>query len=231
MCYNKDRAVSPARLVRGLIGAHNERPHGDSKVPPYSVKARLGLMRSAPAGTHCNQCGGPSAAVLCCASTAHVADGRGLLAAATERHVGARGHAQQLGTTLGRTTRTQWESPLIAHCRLGATAVTTLSDNFPSLASPGQSQTASGAHPSAHRAGWARPPRAGGDGGRSTGPGRRPDSSQCLSPRYWLTQGTGGWSRRCWLAGGGRRGCPAVCRRSHPSCARKLSVLSKCPYQ
>ena len=46
-CYNNDAAVSPARLVRGLIGAHNERPHGDSKVPPYSVKARLGLMRSA----------------------------------------------------------------------------------------------------------------------------------------------------------------------------------------
>ena len=55
VCYNKDRAVSPARLVRGLIGAHNERPHGDSKVPPYSVKARLGLMRSALAGVHCNQ--------------------------------------------------------------------------------------------------------------------------------------------------------------------------------
>ena len=55
VCYNKDRAVSPARLVRGLIGAHNERPHGDSKVPPYSVKARLGLMRSALAGVHCDQ--------------------------------------------------------------------------------------------------------------------------------------------------------------------------------
>ena len=55
MCYNKDRAVSPARLVRGLIGAHNGRPHGDSKVPPYSVKARLGLMRSALAGVHCDQ--------------------------------------------------------------------------------------------------------------------------------------------------------------------------------
>ena len=29
--------------------------HGDSKVPPYSVKARLGLMRSALAGVHCDQ--------------------------------------------------------------------------------------------------------------------------------------------------------------------------------
>ena len=53
VCYNKDAAVSPARLVRGLIGAYNERPHGDSTVPPYSVKARLGLMRSALAATKC----------------------------------------------------------------------------------------------------------------------------------------------------------------------------------
>ena len=45
MCVcNRDAAVSPARLARGLIGAHNERPHGDSKVPPYSVKARLGCI-------------------------------------------------------------------------------------------------------------------------------------------------------------------------------------------
>ena len=43
MCYNKDVAASPARLARGLIGAYNERPHGDSKVPPYSVKARVGV--------------------------------------------------------------------------------------------------------------------------------------------------------------------------------------------
>ena len=53
--YNKDVAVSPTRLVRGWIGASNERPHRDSKVPPYSVKARLGLMRSALAGVHCDQ--------------------------------------------------------------------------------------------------------------------------------------------------------------------------------
>ena len=26
VCYNKDAAVSPARLVRGLIGAYNEHP-------------------------------------------------------------------------------------------------------------------------------------------------------------------------------------------------------------
>ena len=54
VCYNKDAAVSPARLARGLVSAYNERPHGDSKVPPYSVKARLGLMRSALAGVHCD---------------------------------------------------------------------------------------------------------------------------------------------------------------------------------
>ena len=41
MSYNKDAAGSPARLARGLIGAYNERPHGDSKVSPYSVKARI----------------------------------------------------------------------------------------------------------------------------------------------------------------------------------------------
>ena len=66
------------------------------------------------------------------------------------------------------------ESPVIAHCRLGVTAVATPSDNFPSLASPGESQTASGDHPSAHQPGWgrARRPRAGGDGGRSAGTGR-----------------------------------------------------------
>ena len=43
---------------------------------------------------------GPGTAVLCCASTALVAEGRSLSAAATELHVGARGHAQKLGTTL-----------------------------------------------------------------------------------------------------------------------------------
>ena len=40
VCYNKDAEVSPARLARGL---YNERPHGDSKVRPYSVKARIGV--------------------------------------------------------------------------------------------------------------------------------------------------------------------------------------------
>ena len=54
VCYNKDAAVSPAELARGLIGAYNERPHGDGKVPPYLVKARI-RMRSALAGVHCDQ--------------------------------------------------------------------------------------------------------------------------------------------------------------------------------
>ena len=35
------RRFSTARLARGLIGAYNERPHGDSTVPPYSVTARI----------------------------------------------------------------------------------------------------------------------------------------------------------------------------------------------
>ena len=103
LCYNKDAAVSPARLVRGLIGAYNERPHGDSKAPPYSVKARIRVDA---------QCTGrgalrESVAALCCASAALVADGQGVPAAATVRNVGAREHARQLGTTLGRTTLTQ----------------------------------------------------------------------------------------------------------------------------
>ena len=88
--------------------------------------------------------------MLYCASTALVAEGRCLSAAAAERHVGARG---QLGNTLYLEVvqrARSGDSPLIAHCRLGATAVTTLSDNFPSLASPGESQTASGDHPSTH---------------------------------------------------------------------------------
>ena len=57
------------------------------------------------------------------------------MATATERYVGARGHARQVGTTLGRTTMGNHPSSLII-CRLGATAVTTPSDNVPSLAPP-----------------------------------------------------------------------------------------------
>ena len=40
------RHFGTARLERGLVGAHNERPHWDSKVPAYSVQARFGVMRS-----------------------------------------------------------------------------------------------------------------------------------------------------------------------------------------
>ena len=43
--------------------------------------------------------------------------------------------------------------PIITHCRLGATAVTAPSDKFPFLASPAESQKASGDRPSAHLAG------------------------------------------------------------------------------
>ena len=39
VCYNEAPALSPARLARGLMGAYNERPRGDSKLPPYSVTA------------------------------------------------------------------------------------------------------------------------------------------------------------------------------------------------
>ena len=128
----------------GLTGAHNERPHGDSKVPPYSAQARIRVDA---------QCArGQSIAVLCCASTALVADGQGVSAAATERNVGARGHARQLGITLGRTytaRERRGKPPLITHCRPDATAVSTLFDNCPLTALPGESQTARGIHPSA----------------------------------------------------------------------------------
>ena len=64
-------------------------------------------MRSALAGVHCDQREDRvSIAVLCCASAALVADGQGVPAGATVRNVGAREHARQLGTTLGRTTLT-----------------------------------------------------------------------------------------------------------------------------
>ena len=49
--------LSTARLARGSAGAYNERPHGDSQVPPYSVQARSGWIRSALAGVHCDQHG------------------------------------------------------------------------------------------------------------------------------------------------------------------------------
>ena len=35
------RHFRTARLARGSVGAHDERALGDSKVPPYSVKARF----------------------------------------------------------------------------------------------------------------------------------------------------------------------------------------------
>ena len=54
VCY-ETRPFSTARLARGWIGAYNERPHGDSKVTPCSVRARLGLMRSALAGVQRDQ--------------------------------------------------------------------------------------------------------------------------------------------------------------------------------
>ena len=74
-----DAAFQLSTTGEGIGGS--ERPHGDSKVPPYS-----GLMRGALSGVHCDQC---EARVqqysAVCASTALVAAGRGLSAAATER--------------------------------------------------------------------------------------------------------------------------------------------------
>ena len=45
---------SEAQQATGLVGAYNERPPGDSKVPPLGERA-VGLMRSTLAGVHCNQ--------------------------------------------------------------------------------------------------------------------------------------------------------------------------------
>ena len=51
-----DRSTGHSTAGEGIDwGADNKRPHGDSKAPPYSVKAQLGLMRSAPAEVHCDQ--------------------------------------------------------------------------------------------------------------------------------------------------------------------------------
>ena len=47
---------STAQLARGSVATYNEWPHGHSRVPPCSVKARFGLMCSALAGVRCNLC-------------------------------------------------------------------------------------------------------------------------------------------------------------------------------
>ena len=94
------RHFSTGRLARGLVGAYNDRPHGDSKVPPYSVKAQLGLMRSALAGVHCDQ-----REVRVQQYSAVLAQLLSQTVAATEHYVGpgvTPGRA-----TLGRSTRMQ----------------------------------------------------------------------------------------------------------------------------
>ena len=98
--------------------------------------------------------------------------------------------------------------------------------------SPRKSHTALGDHPSALMGEMAMGTASPSGGGRSGAAGRaqaecsprlRSGCSQCLSPRYWLTQETGGMSHRYWFTGGGRRSCSADCCRSHP-CRQRLKA-------
>ena len=165
------RQFTTARLVRGLVGAYNERPHGDSKVPPYSASARF--MRSALAELHCDQCEVRGTAVLCCASTVLIADGVGLSATGTERYVAARGHARQLGTTLGRTTRTQWGITPHRSLQAGRDGRHDSIRQFPFADLPRGVTNSLGVSTLRAPSGLgAKRSRAGGDGGRSAGPGR-----------------------------------------------------------
>ena len=116
-------------------------------------------------------------AILCCASAALVADGHGVSAAATLRNVGGREHARQLGTTLGRTSLTQREPPLVTPCRPGATSVWTQVGNFPVDCPPQGSHTLPGGITPQCSQRVRRDVSERG-GGRSAGPGRsaRPGS-------------------------------------------------------
>ena len=71
MCYNKDRAVSPARLVRGLIGAHTLPPaHVHFCCVPLA-SAATAVQRSHTAGCMQPSCCGrlPQTLVLCLPQT------------------------------------------------------------------------------------------------------------------------------------------------------------------
>ena len=56
VCCNKDGSVSPARLVRGLIGVHDERPHSDcisSARAPCVLRCSGGSEEACATGKAC----------------------------------------------------------------------------------------------------------------------------------------------------------------------------------
>ena len=102
VCHNGDAAFQHSTAGEGIDrNLQREATRGQQSNTTLIVSA-LGLMLSALAGGHYVR------SKYSRASTALVAEGCGLLAAGTERYVGARGHARQLGITLGRTTHMQW---------------------------------------------------------------------------------------------------------------------------